>query len=136
MDSPPGKNCFPNSQCFIEISESQPKPSPIPKNYPPWASWSSKEVYLPPSFHKGKSFDEALAVLKMDLSDPSIFKKNLVDSPLLLLGLMFREVSRSMEVEPGEPTSHPSQVVDSGFGIQEMKKLEKMLDAISIPPKK
>ncbi len=55
-----------------------------------------------------------------------------IDAPLLLLGLLFREVSRALEVEPGEPSKYPEQLVDSPLGIREMTKLEEVINAVTI----
>ena len=36
-------------ECFnIQVYPFQPRPSDIPKHYPSWISWKSREVYLPP----------------------------------------------------------------------------------------
>jgi hypothetical protein len=117
----------------FDFSFDQPKPSPIPKNYPSWASWSSKEVYLPASFHSAKSFKKTLSTLKEALKDSSVFEERTIDAPLLLLGLMFREVSRAMEIEEGEATRYPQQLAASPLGIGEMQKLEEFLDAVTVP---
>jgi len=111
----------------------QPKPSAIPKNYPSWASWTSKEVYLPPAFHSIKSFKQVLSILKDALKDPSIFEGGAIDAPLLLFGLTFREVCRAMEIEEGEPTNCPQHLVSSPLGIGEMQKMEEMLDLVTVP---
>jgi hypothetical protein len=105
----------------------------MPRNYPPWASWSSQEVYLPSSFHLSKSFSNALSIVRDALGDSSIFEDGRIDAPLLLLGLMFQEVSRSIEIEPGAPTLHPQQLVDSPLGIEEMNEIEEMLDSVVLP---
>jgi hypothetical protein len=111
----------------------KPKASAIPKNYPDWASWSSREVYLPAGFHSSKSFKKVLKIVKNALGDSSVFKDRTIDSPLLLFGLMFREVSRAMEIEPGEPTHHPPQLVDSPLGIEEMHQLEETMESVALP---
>jgi hypothetical protein len=56
-----------------------------------------------------------------------------IDAPLLLVGLMFREISRAIEVEEGEDSKLPKQLVESSLGIREMQKIEEMLEAISLP---
>lgn len=56
-----------------------------------------------------------------------------IDAPLLLLGLTFREVARAMEIEDGEQTEYPQQLLDSPLGIQEMQKIEEMLNSVIIP---
>jgi hypothetical protein len=74
-----------------------------------------------------------LSILKDVFRDSSVFKAGKVDAPLLLLGLLFREVSRVLEIEPGEPTQYPQHMVDSPLGIEEMNELEEMIDAVDIP---
>jgi len=71
--------------------------------------------------------------VKDTLDDPSIFDDRKVDAPLLLLGLLFREVSRAMEIEPGEPTRYPPQLVHSPFGIEEMNQIEEIINTVVIP---
>jgi hypothetical protein len=111
----------------------QPKPSPIPDGYPSWASWSSRNVFLPEEFHSLKHFKSALSIAKEALKDPSVLKNGKVDAPLLLLGLMYREVARAMEIEPGAPTEDPPQLVNSTFGIEQVRQIEKLLDGVKIP---
>lgn len=74
-----------------------------------------------------------MSILKDAFGNSSVFETGKVDAPLLLLGLLFREVSRALEIEPGEPTQHPQHLVDSPLGIQEMNELEEMINAIHIP---
>lgn len=111
----------------------KPKPSAIPKKYPSWAAWSSREIYLPAEFHSDDSFQKAFSIAKEAFTDSSIVEGRNIDAPLLLLGLLFREVSRALEIEPGEPSSHPKHLVDSPLGIEEMQKIEEMINEIAIP---
>lgn len=74
-----------------------------------------------------------LALLKNELTDSSCFTDQTVDAPLLLLGLTFREVSRAMEIEEGEPTKYPPQLVSSPLGIGQMQKIEELLESINLP---
>ena len=90
-----------------------PKPTAIPRNYPPWASWSSKAVYLPVEFHSMEAFDSALSTVTDHFSEESLMESGKVDVSLLLLGLIYRKVNHSMEVEPGENTTAPFHWVDS-----------------------
>jgi hypothetical protein len=113
--------------------EFQPKASPIPRNYPSWASWKSRQVYLPKNFHSAASFDKALSILKNELGDSSILNGLRIDAPLLLLGLIYREVCRAMEIEPGGDTEAPDQLVNSPFGIVEMSKIETLLSEVCLP---
>jgi len=71
-----------------------------------------------------------LGILERDLGNSKVLEEGKIDSPLLLLGLMYREVSRSMEVEPGGSSKYPEQLVSSKFGIKEVKKIELLLDGL------
>lgn len=96
-------------------------------------SWKSKEVYLPAEFHSSRSFKSALSIAADAFRDGSVFKGLTIDAPLLLVGLSFREVSRAIEVEEGEPSKLPKHLVQSSLGIKEMRKIEEMLEGISLP---
>ena len=74
-----------------------------------------------------------LLILKGALGDPSVFEDQNINAPLLLLGLVFREVSRAMEIEPGEPTCYPQHLVDSPLGIEEMNKIERVINDVDLP---
>ena len=74
-----------------------------------------------------------LSILKNDFGDSSVFEHGKIDAPLLLLGLIYREVSRSMETEPDNPTKAPDYLVNSSFGIEEVKKIEKLIDNVVLP---
>jgi hypothetical protein len=73
-----------------------------------------------------------LVILERDLGNAKVVEEGKIDAPLLLLGLMYREVSRSMEVEPDAPSKHPEQLVASKFGIKEVKKIERLLNGLNI----
>jgi len=79
-----------------------------------------------------KSFNQGISILKKDLGDLSVLGGT-IDSPLLFLGLMYREITRAMEVEPDAPTKAPDHLVNSPFGIKEVKKIEGLLKGIRIP---
>jgi hypothetical protein len=55
-----------------------------------------------------------------------------IDAPLLLLGLMYWEASRAMEVEPRAATDAPVHLSESPFGIKELNKIESMLGKICL----
>jgi hypothetical protein len=55
-----------------------------------------------------------------------------IDAPLLLLGMMYREASRAMEVEPGAATDVPVHLSESPFGVKELKKIESILSKICL----
>lgn len=105
----------------------------MPSDYPSWASWNSREVYLPANFHTSASFKNAISILKKSLNDSSILQGGKVDAPLLFLGLVYREVSRSIEIEPGTSTKVPDHLVNSYFGIKELNQIEKVLNGVQIP---
>jgi hypothetical protein len=60
------------------------------------------------------------------MTDSSRLDPGNVDAPLLLLGLLYREVCRAMEVEPGDETA-PSHLVNSPLGKKELDQIEKVL---------
>ena len=55
-----------------------------------------------------------------------------IDSPLLLLGLMYREVSRALEVEPGDENEIPSHVLNSPLGIRELDEMQSMVKDLEL----
>jgi hypothetical protein len=68
------------------------------------------------------------------LGDSSIFEGGKIDAPLLLLGLMYREVSRALEIEPEAPTESPDHLIQSKFGIQQMNKISNLIKSVIVPP--
>lgn len=90
-------------------------------------------MYLPATFHSAKSFKQILSTVKEALKDSSVFEEKTIDAPLLLLGLTFREVSRAMEIEEGQPTIYPQQLAASPLGIAEVQKIEELLDSVTVP---
>jgi len=110
----------------------QPKASPIPSDFPPWASWGSRDVFLPSNFHTAGSFNKIFSIAKKAFGDDSILQGGNIDAPLLLLGLIYREVSRAMEIEPGGDGSSPDHLINSPFGIQQMKKIEIFINSIPL----
>jgi hypothetical protein len=90
-------------------------------------------VYLPADFHSANFFNRTLLTVEKDLGDASVLEKGKIDAPLLLLGLMYREVSRSMEIEPDAPTRAPVHLVNSPFGIKEIKKIERIINSVVLP---
>lgn len=90
-------------------------------------------MYLPAKFHSGNSFDEAFSILEKALMDSSVLGSGKIDCPLLLLGLMYREVSRAMEVEDGVPSMAPIHLKTSRFGFNEVRRIENLLDQVSLP---
>ena len=74
------------------------------------------------------AFNDALSTVTDHLSDESLMESGKVDAPLLLFGLIYREVSRCMEVEPGENTTAPSPL-----GINELNEIEDFINGLVIP---
>ena len=74
-----------------------------------------------------------LSIAKTALGDSSTFEDGKIDTVLLLVGLMYREVSRAMEIEPEEDDSSPEQLQNLKFGIQQMEKIESLIEAVVIP---
>ena len=68
--------------------------------------------------------------------DRTVLEGGGVDAPLLLLGLMYWEVSRSMEIEPGEALKVPVHLANSPLGIKEMNEIERLLQDIHLPSSK
>lgn len=63
----------------------------------------------------------------------SVFEDRTVDAPLLLLGLLFREVSRAMEIEEGADSPYPLHLGKSALGKPEMTKIEELMDLVALP---
>ena len=78
------------------------------------------------------AFNNALLTVTDHLSDDSLIESGKVDGPLLLLGLIYREVSCCMEVEPGENTTAPSYLVDSPLGINELNQIEDLINGLVV----
>jgi hypothetical protein len=76
-------------------------------------------------------FKKALSIVKASFREPSVLEDGKIDSPLLLLGLMYREVSRAMEIEPGDSTNHPTQLINSPFGIKEVKEITTLINSVA-----
>lgn len=87
---------------------------------------------MPAEFHSARCFNSALKIAYGALQDSSILISGKMDAPLLLLGLMYREVSRCIEVEPGASSKAPDHLVNSQLGIQELNKIEKLLDLVEL----
>jgi hypothetical protein len=86
---------------------------------------------LPADFHSSGSFKTALKLVKSALvGTSSVLNDGKVDAPLLLLGLVYREVSLALEIEPGVPNSYPDHLSNSPFGIRQINEIEKLLDGV------
>jgi hypothetical protein len=66
------------------------------------------------------------------LKECVLLQNGRIDAPLLLLGLMYREASCAMEVEPGAATDVPVHLSELPFGIKEPNKIESMLGKIRL----
>jgi hypothetical protein len=97
-----------------------------------WASWESREVYLPAEFHSASAFKKVLLIGLEALKECVLSQNGRIDAPLLLLGLMYQEASRAMEVEPGAATNVPVHLSELPFGIKELDKIESMLSKICL----
>jgi hypothetical protein len=74
-----------------------------------------------------------MVILKKALRDSSVLNGGKIDAPLLLLGLVYREVARSIEIEPGVSTEAPDHLVESPFGVRELNEIERLLKSIKLP---
>ena len=70
--------------------------------------------------------------MKDSLCDPSVLEGRKVDTPLLLSGLMYREICHAMEMEPDAPMGAPEILINSPFGIKELKEIEAVLDNVVV----
>lgn len=52
---------------------------------------------------------------------------------LLLVGLMYREASRAMEMEPEGDGKSPVHLVNSSIGLPQVKKIETLIKAVVVP---
>ena len=55
-----------------------------------------------------------------------------IDGPLLLLGLLYREVRHVIEAEPGDDSGVPSHIFNFPLGVKELDEIEGFLDEVSI----
>jgi len=117
---------------YLKNFKFQPKASPIPEDFPPWVSWKSQEVFLPASFHTISSFNKNLSIAKKAFGE-DVFNAGKIDAPLLLVGLMYREACRAMEMEPGGDDKSPDHLVNSSLGVAQVKKLENLIKAVVVP---
>ena len=74
---------------------------------------------MPAEFHSAKAFDYALSIGRKALGNSAVLEDGGIDAPLLLLGLMYREVSRAMEIEPEATSNVPIHLQESPFGIKD-----------------
>ena len=59
----------------------QPKASPIPDDFPSWASWKSQDVFLPASFHNSSAFNKNLSIAKKSFQDNN-FEPGKIDTTI------------------------------------------------------
>jgi len=114
----------------ILVFKFQPRPSPIPEGFPSWASWKSRDVFLPSSFHVLNSFNKTLTMAKKAFVDDSVSESGNIDGPLLLVGLMFREVGRAVEAEADGGS--PEYVINSPLGVDQLRKLENLINSVVV----
>lgn len=77
-----------------------------------------------------------MLILKKALKDSSVLNGGMIDAPLLLFGLAYREVCRSMEIEPGDPMGAPDHLAHSPFGIKQLNELERVINSVRLPSSK
>lgn len=87
---------------------------------------------MPADFHLSDSFNTDLSIAEGDLNDPSVLEGKKLDATLLLLGLMYREVSTVMELEPDAPSMAPLHFVNSPYGIKELQQIETLINSVNI----
>jgi hypothetical protein len=68
-----------------------------------------------------------LALVKKELSRS---KADDIDAPLLLLGLLYREVCRAMEAE--EESGAPAHLIASKFGVKQLDEIEKVINNVAV----
>ena len=80
------------------------------------------------------SFNKLISLAKKTFSDDSVLDAGHVDAPLLLVGLMYREASRAMEVEPEvNDGKFPDHLLGSPFGVAQIRKLESLINRVVLP---
>jgi hypothetical protein len=105
----------------------------MPTEYPAWASWKSKDVYLPAEFHSPSSFKGIMSILKKALKNSSVLNDGKIDAPLLLFGLAYREVWRAIELEPGDAMGAPDHLAESQLGVKELNEMEQLIRSVRLP---
>jgi hypothetical protein len=70
-----------------------------------------------------------MKTVREDLGNPDVLEAGWMDAPLLLLGLVYREVSRSLETEPGD-SSVPAHLINSPFGRKELDEVQSLINGI------
>lgn len=88
---------------------------------------------MPDSFHQTGAFAKYLKILEELFKDESVFDAGKIDSPLLLLGLVYREVSRATEMEPGGDGKSPAHLINSLYGVKHLEKLRRFINSIDLP---
>ena len=89
-------------------------------------------MYLPAEFHLASAFKKALLIRSKALEKCVHLEDGRIDAPLLLLGLMYREASHAMEIEPGAATDIPVHLSESPFGIKELNKIKSMISKVRL----
>ena len=88
--------------------------------------------YLPAEFHLASAFKKALSIGSKALEKCVLSEDGRIDAPLLLLGLMYWEASRVMEIEPGAAADIPVHLSESPFGIKELNKIKSMIGKVCL----
>lgn len=84
---------------------------------------------MPAEFCSASAFNNALLIGQQALQDSVLSENRRINAPLLLLGLMYREASCAVEVEPGD-TKVPVHLAESPLGIKELNKIERIFDKL------
>lgn len=71
-----------------------------------------------------------MVILREDLDDSSFLKEGTIDAPLLLLGLLYREVSRAVEIEPDDERMLPPHLIESPFGILQLDQIQTLINGL------
>lgn len=84
---------------------------------------------MPGDFHTLSSFSKNFTIAKKAFKDDSVLEGGKIDAPLLMVGLMYREVVRAMETEDDDGKS-PEHLVNSPFGGDQLRKLETLINSV------
>ena len=68
-------------------------------------------------------------MVRKEMADLSRLDPANVNAPLLLLGLLYREVCQEMKVESGDETA-PAHLINSPLGKKELDQIERVLNGL------
>jgi hypothetical protein len=88
---------------------------PILEDSPYFADWTSEDAYLPADFHSKPEFSNYMVIIH---TPPANVRQQVV--MVLGLGLMIRDISRAMEIEPDvDYPGVPEWVMNSHLTVQD-----------------